>query len=378
MGSVGIITMRGNYNFGNRLQNFALQESVKRCGVEEVVSLRHTAPAGERGLARLSSRLHARLELIREGSAPGLREDVLGRFRSDQSATMTNPCEIERQKGIERFTREYIHESRDDVTQMRNMEAYAAAYSHFIVGSDQVWSPGFAATNDLAFLRFAEQSKRVAYAASVGIGSIPRHLRSRYRSGIDGIPHVSVREDRAAQIVKQLTGRSVPVVLDPTMLLTREDWELLADPPLSLAGTRYVLQFFLGDAEDERLSIVGLYARANDLQVVDIQDVKRPEWYCRSPLTFVGAISHASLVITDSFHAAVFCVIFGIPFLLKQRGAMGSRFETLLMKAGINHPKWGSLDELSDAVEIDWDSVNERIDGERSASLGFLSYALGV
>ena len=82
-----------------------------------------------------------------------------------------------------------------------------------------MWNPGFRHANEIDFLTFVPPEQRVAYAASFGVPEVPTFLRSRYATWLAGIPHISVREDRAVDIVHDLTGRTVPVVADPTLLI---------------------------------------------------------------------------------------------------------------------------------------------------------------
>ncbi|NCD19456.1 MAG: hypothetical protein EOL89_05680, partial [Actinobacteria bacterium] len=96
------------------------------------------------------------------------------------------------------------------------------------------------------------------------------------------------------------------------------------------------------------------------------------------PLEFIGAIKASHLLVTDSFHAAVFATVFRVPYLLKGRGAMNSRFDTLLSKSGLSAPKWGTLRELEASLDIDWDAVHQNIARERADSLNYLRTALSL
>lgn len=188
--------------------------------------------------------------------------------------------------------------------------------------------------------------------------------------------HVSVREQRAAQMVRELTGREVPVVLDPTMLPIPAEWESLAETPQSLTGGGYVAEFFLGTATDEEMRPVHQFAAARGLDRVDLRSDTPEDLAVMGPLEFIGAIKASSLLVTDSFHAAVFATIFRVPYLLKGRGAMNSRFDTLLQKSGLSMPRWETVKELEASIDIDWDAVHQNIARERAQSLDYLRSAL--
>lgn len=373
MTKIAIVTMSGNYNFGNRLQNLALQEALKYLGAITVETLRHE-PTGETGLDRLRSQWHARRMALREAGPKALGSSIMGRLldRHGPDAGLGN-AENERRDAIAAFSKEFIKET--------DLSPFLESVRHErfdlgIVGSDQVWSPGFAATNDLAFLRFLPESRRIAYAASFGVSSIPRHLASRYREGISGIPRVSVREERGADLVYQLTRRHVPVVLDPTMLLESRKWGTLAQVPLSLPPEGYVLKFFLGTGGEERMTSLREFAGSNGWVIIDLQDQSQPDLYALSPLQFVGAIKEASLVVTDSFHAAVFSSIFKVPCLVRTRAGMRSRLDTLASKLGIAWVEGHTGRQIELAMDVDWTTVHERIAVERRNSLEFLRSAV--
>ena len=182
-------------------------------------------------------------------------------------------------------------------------------------------------------------------------------------------------------MVRELAGLDAPVVLDPTMLLTGDAWADLAQRPPGLEPESYVAKFMLssGDSsngETADLASVEEHARRHQLRIVDLHDPVEEELVALGPLGFIGAIEGAGLVVTDSFHAAVFSILFHRPFLLVQRGAMNSRFETLLAHAGLQDRLLASVADVGGSLEIDWAPVDERIEAIRDSSLSFLGIVL--
>lgn len=297
-----------------------------------------------------------------------------------------------RRTRIEEFTRSHIFETSHDYLQSEIDDDFAALFDYFVVGSDQVWNPTAGLSNTLRFLEFAHPQQRVAYAASFGLSSLPAHSLAHYHAALSEIARLSVRENRAAEIVWELVGREAKIVLDPTMLVANSRWNELAVSPSSLPRGGYVAKFFLGSgAEMERLSPVTQYARTNGLDMVDLSwDLRDSgpahlsdsgrlyDLEALGPLEFIGAIKASSLLLTDSFHAAVFATIFRVPYLLRGRGGMNSRFDTLLNKSGLPMPKWGTLKELEASIDIDWDSVHQNLARERALSLDYLRTALSL
>lgn len=262
MTTVGIFTLTGERNFGNRLQNFALQEALKAAGVEEVETIRSLGRTGEGG-----SSIARRSERLRREGPKSITRWIDRRFgRPAKASPSTDRLGAGRERAIGSFVTERLRESTRNYSSTEEAKELAADYDFFIVGSDQVWNPQFGLLDHLRFLEFANTDQRIAYAASFGVSSIPRHLERAYRSGIVGMADVSVREQRAAELVRELAGREAPVVLDPTMLLEPAEWESLAVVAPSLAeGDGYVAEFFLGSATDDEILPVRQLAASRGL-----------------------------------------------------------------------------------------------------------------
>lgn len=373
MSRVGLVTLDGNTNYGNKLQNYALQEVIGSIG-HDVVETLHGLPRSEDRRTKARRLVFAVCE-GRERRALILRR-ALGRARNND----VHVCPTERQQAISDFASTHIR-SADRAFSAMTFAEVNCTYDHFVVGSDQVWNPAFTHGNEEWFLSFAERTQRVAYAASFGIPNVPNYLTARYRKGLLGIPHLSVREHAGGALVRELTGRTPTVVLDPTLLLTRHEWDERAALPPALLGRRYILVFLLaagdrGSSSSVELSTIESYARRRDLELIDMNSPQDRAVLAWSPLEFLGAIRSAELVVTDSFHAAVFSHVFNRPFLIAQRGNMNSRFETLLRHSGITDRSLAEVTEVDRACDIDWTHVNERLDSRRRESNDFLRGAL--
>lgn len=112
------------------------------------------------------------------------------------------------------------------------------------MGSDQVWNPEHRYGSQIDFLRFAPAEKRVAYSPSIGLDQLPLKYEGKYKKWISEIPMVSIREDAGAKIVKELTNRKVPVLLDPTMLLGKEEWKTIFKPSSGKPSGNYLATYF--------------------------------------------------------------------------------------------------------------------------------------
>lgn len=259
-------------------------------------------------------------------------------------------------------------------------------YDYFIVGSDQVWNPYFWGSMEDSFnayfLQFADIRKRIAYAASFGISELPRKYVEIFKKGLDSIPYISVREQAGADIVKRITGRDVPVLVDPTLLWDAEHWRTLEMQPEWYSGEKYILTYFLGNVPP----IITKIAREHSYKIYDLMDKDSIDLYVSRVEEFLFLIDNAQLVCTDSFHACVFSILFNSPFVVVNRQQEGvadmtSRLDTLLELFDYN-------DRLVDFAKgdinagnlmiMDFSKVKKIQKREISRSLQFLKKAMNM
>lgn len=372
MGSVGIITiMDRTGNFGNRLQNFALQKVLGALGYD-ATTIPNTPRLGD------GSPIGSKIAVLRKDGLKAFAHKALSLTTPPSPPPPPHPLVIQRLEGNNNFSSTHIQVWPRHYSDIQDTQEFARSFDYFVAGSDQVWNPRFRLLNHVDFLTFADERQRIAYAASIGIDDLLPHEKRQYRRYLRGIPSISVREDRAAEIVHDLTGRRAPVVLDPTMLLPAETWQSLAVAPNDLPPGKYIAKFYLGQEMPREKELIAERARKSGLRVVDLNDTNTPEHYLTSPLEFLGAIKNAGLVIADSYHAAVFSTIFQIPHAIKGRGLMNSRFESLERKTGIHATEWQTQAALDATLDINWDAVSSRLADERREALAFLAQALGV
>lgn len=307
---IGIVTPFDSRNFGNRLQNYALQQVLLGYG-DQVVTIKNK-PA----LPSLTDRLRR--------AAP-LAESVL-----------VNRLVGEKRKArFLQFNREYLHITRRGYWYNRRRGALRKedTCDWYCAGSDQIWNPQLDREGDFNFLRFAQRERTFSYAASFGVAAVPEEKQEAVQKGLNHIRYLSVRETAGKRIVEELTGRTDAEVLpDPTLLLRLEDWEVVMKKTRRPLPEAYLLAYFLGDVPGERRSAISQRAEALGLEVVELMDRNSP-FYESGPGEFLYLIRHAALVCTDSFHGGVFSFLFQRPLILFERAGegncMGSRLETL-------------------------------------------------
>ena len=291
---VGIVTLWGNFNYGNRLQNYAVERLVDKKSLEPVTLIVPTKTG-----------LHERVK------------SSLSRIIKKEPSQM-----IARKKSFDAFNAEFMHG--------RQLTSNIVC-DEYICGSDQIWNYTFSEFGPEMFLSFATNKPTASLAASFGVSSIPDDLVPVYRKYLNDIDYISVREDIGVELVKKLTGRDVQLLVDPTMALDRSEWDQFQSNKYC-PDEPYVLTYFLGRRPadlDRRIK--------NELGnscIISLNDLKYPELYAINPCEFVGLIANADYVLTDSFHGAAFSIIYNRKFIVFNRIAnmesMSSRIQTLL------------------------------------------------
>jgi hypothetical protein len=252
---------------------------------------------------------------------------------------------------------------------------WSERYDRVITGSDQVWNPQYRRANGMDFLDFASPATRVSYAASFGVDAVPRFLHAPYARWLEQIPHLSVRERSAAEVVHALTGRDVPVVLDPTLLLTRAQWDELIENEPTIESDAYGLRFMIGQLTPQQEA--ALAEAAAPSRVADLHDLGSPVHAGVGPVGFVAAIARASVVITDSFHASVFALLFRRPLIVRTRFRRDSRITSLLDAHGLELEPT-AVDGVGALGDVDWLAAESARERHRADSFAFLHSALNI
>lgn len=328
---IGIITILKVYNYGTELQAYALQEILNRMGYDaEIIDYLfykhpdyyYTPQAKpfvrlgfQRRIKEYFNPLYERLRSVPYWKAKRIRNSKFGLFH--QQHTRLSP-----------------------LTFRSINELYRANFDYdvFMVGSDQVWNPYTNVSLKPYFLTFAPHDKqKVSYASSFGISAIPPRAHDIYREFLNNLDHISVREEQGIKIVKELTGRNVQHVMDPTFLLGIQDWQIIADCPeyhepyillYELVKSPFLTRLAKKMAGELGWILVRICKNAikedSDSTIMNIIDA--------GPSEFLGLFLNASFVLTNSFHGTAFSINFGKPFytILPKHKLNNSRQQGLL------------------------------------------------
>lgn len=379
-----IITLFSD-NYGNKLQNYALQTLLEKMGyetdtllVKDGVKFHHPENAKEI-LAKFSPKYIIQVFSSRFKNKYPYKNQRDGLYRSLKLGKTATPSKLkaDRANAFTVFSKQYIKTKNTSL----NARTYDCSddYDAYICGSDQIWNPTYGSTGSPYFLQFAPEYKRIAFAPSFGISRIADELKPLYRKWLNGIPFLSVREDKGAEIIKDLTGREVPVLPDPTLCLTKEQWELVEKEP-SFAKHNYVLTYFLGNETNKYRKYIESYSKRIGAEIIDLFDMREPEYYTADPSEFVWLVHHAKAMFTDSFHGTVFSLIFHTPFLTFDRvesggNAISSRINTLLGITKLEHRKFGCV-SVNRFDDIDFSFSDTAIFNSKEKAIIFLRNAL--
>jgi len=377
MGKIGLITLNGYFNYGNRLQNYALQEVIKSLGfyVETVINNR---------VMNKSKKVNAikRISNIKGKTLEELIHKVLLKLWNYTHKEEITKSEFVRTEIFKKFTSDYIKETNYIISDNNIPDDLSDQYDYFITGSDQVWNPNYIYGSSIYFLAFAPKHKRIAFAPSFGVSEIKAEYVERYKEWLSGMHRLSVREDDGAKIIKELTGRDAPVLVDPTMLLTKEKWLSIAKPAKNKPKGKYLLTYFLGGIPPKYKSQIRNIVKENNLEVINLGDLREKETYETGPSEFIDYINSCSIFCTDSFHGTVFSILFQKPFIAYERMgsalSMYSRIDTLLNKFDLNCRKAESIKTNDEVFDIDYSHVPPILEQERKKAIDYLKEALDI
>lgn len=303
----GIVTITNGYNYGNRLQNYAVQEALESVGISAETIWKTT-------------------NVFDTENPAYLRKLYIKRFLHYHLTKEEN-----RILNFYRFNKTYIHRSSQMINE-KVPEKLSEKYDYFIAGSDQVWNPYLEYCTEANFLTFAESLQKIAISPSIAIEEIPERNKEDFSKWIRDFRLLSVREEKGAELIRNLCGREAEVLCDPTMYLSAYQWEKIEKKP-EKCPEEYVLTYYLGSYDDSYRNWVQTFAKKQNLKIFELQS---EEHFGIAPDEFLYLIHHATCVCTDSFHGTVFSLIFHTPFIVFERKdgfkTMKSRLDTLLSK----------------------------------------------
>ena len=375
MKKAAILTITDYVNYGNRLQNYAAQELLKSYDLE-VQSIANVAIPERKTELPINQRIKNALKL----SPLTLINKGIGKINDRINRKKYLVGQIAKEKSFREYSLKYMQETDFVINRYNFPHDLGERYDYFFVGSDQIWNPNIRYGSSLDFLTFAPREKRIALSPSFGVSTIPDEFTECYSEWLSEMNFLSVREQAGADLIKKLTGREAPVLVDPTLMLTKEQWLAVSETGRKKPAKAYLLTYFIGALSAKRKRILNEIAALKGLEIVQLACLDDIERYDANPGEFVDYINSASIVCTDSFHAIIFSIQMEKPFVVFDRegksAPMSSRIETLLAKFNFESRKYSTLQKSTDIFRIDFSHVPEILKKERSKVNDYLKAVL--
>lgn len=274
----------------------------------------------------------------------------------------------------------------------KELSLYANDYAAFVVGSDQLWLPSNISADYYTLNFVPDAIPKISLATSFGVSELPRKQAKMASDFLKRLDYISVRETSGQKLVKKLSNRDVPVVCDPTLMFTAEDWESVSVKD-RFSEAPYIFVYFLGNNPEHR-EFVKRFQKLTNFKIIQLAhcdefiktDVGFADEtpYNVGPREFIQLVRDAEFVFTDSFHCSVFSLLYKKNFFTfrRYRGdgkvSTNGRVYSLLSLVNLeNRLLYGNENaEKVLSTEIDFDAVYEKIGMLRNYSWKWLKDSL--
>ena len=380
---VGILTRRAGYNMGSSLQAYAMAKMITKLGYDvEIINYDEYAHFLMWRIKPVISRVvHVALYVWPLNRIFGNCHQQFNRI-------------FEQRKRFEQFEKKYFPLSNKKFCHLSQLAKTIGHYDAYVCGSDQIWSPYM--FDPVFYLDFVPQNKgirKIAYAPSIGVTQ-REAITQKQCQMMETIDYVSCREQEGANLLSEILNHKVPVVLDPTLMLSRAEWEQIQSNIELPYNGKYILTYFL-HTRYYRNNIPNHYIHQlkaqTGLNVVNIQMHNMEQilkadlhLYDCAPPDFIRLIANASYVVTNSFHCCVFSHLFAKRFFVFERYRLigdtqenqNPRIRSFLNLIGVGEAL--ITDENARIVlgTQQEDTNKERIEDARKLSFEFISKAL--
>jgi hypothetical protein len=368
--TVKIITFHAPYNYGSSLQAFALQRVVRDLGYD---------------CETINFRMPEQKEMYRNCSATQVRsvKDVV-------KYLLLRPYKADLDKKSAKFESFIANDLKhtQEYTTLDMLMSNPPQADAYITGSDQVWNTHCPDFNMAYFLPFVKEGRRISYAPSMA--KVPKQkLCAEIKSHLSLFHSISVREQTTSDLIEQITGETPRMVLDPTLLLSKGEWDQFVEPEPLIDGD--YLFFYTPYLKDDVVDTVKYIAKELGLKIVISNFIDYRLLYNRSftnklssgPWDFLNLIKNARMVCSSSFHSIIFSVLFNVPFcainaLKDERMRYILRSMQLeqnnIPSDGVRNEKFKSM--LHGLQKVDYSSANRYIEEERLKSISYLRNSL--
>ena len=385
---IGIVSCYFQRNYGSMLQAYATQLILDRLNYEcETIDITGFNKEIYKAKAKyfIKASLTSNILIYKFGRAKSM---FMKKVQNSEYSRFSK----QRDQLFDAFSRKYFRMSERFPTKADLGKNCEGRYSAIIVGSDQLWLPANIAADYYTLGFVPDTVNSIAYATSFGQSTLPPDSAKKAELFLKKIRHISVREESGQLLVKKLSGRNVPVVCDPTLLFTGEEWMDIQQKD-ALEKKPYILCYFLGKNPIHRDFARKLKQETN-CKIIALPHLDEYVWadekyadekrYDIDPSDFLNLVRNAEYVCTDSFHCTVFSILYWRNFFVfhrypqKTRHSTNNRIDSLFHVLGISDCLLSGKEAVSDCLRlaIDYQEVHKRLDALRTKSLEYLLTSL--
>ncbi len=359
MKKIGLVSFFYGQNYGAILQSLALQRKIANMGYQATY-INYLPPSTIKGIKKLKNIIYSYVRWFLGYKQRKQRTDLfIGKFQV--STPKMTACE--------------------------EVRSISSEFDLFVAGSDQIWHPRWMTVSKYFLLNFVEDKPKVSYASSFGVKDIPEKHQKIYRDELKKFEFISVREESGLQILNKMGIKNGVVVLDPTLLLSKEAWMQFFDTS-PIVKAKYIFCYVMPGDHKTSKHIANLAKKLNELQggkyaviVVGDKEHKRliPGYnlICDAgPAEFLNFMFNASYIITSSFHGTCFALNFNkqlIP-VLDRNNLYNSRIIDFMSRLDLENTLCYTDQNINDfsVVGVDYDKVNNSLEHLRKESVSFL------
>lgn len=364
----GIITFHRAHNCGSLLQSYAIQNVLRKLNQEnEIIDFSST---GQKNMYSIFPKNNS-LRAIIKNFVYLFHYSTIKRHNSNYTKFIADNLEISKEK----------------YKNVEELEKSNIEYINYIAGSDQIWNITIPDASDAYFLSFTQSKNKIAYAPSFGAKNIIEvsNCQSKYSKYLSEFKHLSIRENNGRNWIKDMIGKDVPVVLDPTLLLNQEDYNKISRPSgikgdyIFYYSPRYkanIDKFVKKISKKYNLPVIVFNSKEYYFRLLNFKGFKMP--YEQDPGIYLNLIKNAKMIITTSFHGTIFSTIYRKKFWVMKNGDMYStddRVITLLKELAIEdrliEPNFEN--NFNYFKEVNYNIYDKKLEIERKKSMQFLN-----
>ena len=365
MKKVKILTFHNAENYGATLQAYALKKILEKLNTNASF------------VNYINKEILKDYKLIRTNS-----------LKSFFSSLLYLPRNLKRKRSFKSFTNRYLDTVTKKYYSKQDIEQDLVKGETYIAGSDQIFNPELTnGLSDIYTLNFGKDITKIVYGASLGNEELLEKYSNDFNEKLQSVDMLSVRENNIVKPLEKVTGKKVEKVLDPTLLLEKNDWDklVLENQVTNLDNKKYILIYTL--FEDKEITRIANYlSKETGLRVIHFRKYNAYNnelisLYTKGPADFVNAFKKAEYVITNSFHGLVFSIIFERKFYSVMPISRGGRLRDLIELVGLETRAIKRLEDIFNLdinKNIDYKKVKEILNNEKAKSIQYLEKGINI